>query len=535
MTELAGFLEYWLTGFPPDFPWFVALLLFTGTFMTIFLGFPQLTKLKHAFQVISGKFDDPDESGDVNHFQALTIALSATVGVGNIAGVALAIHYGGPGAVFWMWVTAFFGMALKFSECTLALKYRSYDANGNISGGPMYTIEKAMGWKPMAMFFAVCVVFCSFGSGNMNQSNTVSSIFVNRGYFVQHEVGLMMAILVGIVIIGGVKRIARVTEKLAPLMAVLYFVAAAIILALHYDTIPSMIKSIVFGAFNPQSAFGGTAAGAFTVTMLIGIKRGLFSNEAGQGSAPIAHASAKTEEPVREGVVALAEPFIDTLVICSLTALVILSTGTWNQKYDQVLQPHSVIVAKEIKNGEPVKYSGKLTINQGIISSGVLCKNHAAVDDGLILKDGKPYTGEIQVKSGKLPFKKKIYSIKGKALLVGAPLTSMAFKTGLSSLFTHGDLIVDLCVLLFAISTMISWSYYGDRAFQYLFSVKYTVFYKLLFCGFIYLGSIIALELVWRYGDLALAMMSIPNLISVLFLSREIRKDTKEYMQKYGV
>jgi AGCS family alanine or glycine:cation symporter len=319
---------------PAALPWMVAVLLLTGLFVTVRLSFIQLRQVGHAVRAVFGKYDDPDDEGDISHFQALSTALSATVGIGNIAGVAMAIHYGGPGALFWMWVTAVFGMALKFAECTLSMQYRGFDADGNASGGPMYYIEKGLGkkWKPLAVLFAVCAVISSFGGGNMSQANTVAvsaySDFGIEGWVV----GLVSSAIVGFVILGGIKRIAKVSSKLAPTMATIYIAGALVILILNVNAIPDAFVQIFSQAFNPRASLGGSVAGVFSMTLLWGVKRGLFSNEAGQGSAPIAHAAAKTKEPVREGAVAMLGPLIDTLIICTMTGLVVVTTGVWDEK-----------------------------------------------------------------------------------------------------------------------------------------------------------------------------------------------------------
>ncbi|PCJ19503.1 MAG: sodium:alanine symporter family protein [Candidatus Cloacimonadota bacterium] len=526
-----------LLGYPEQLPIFIVLLLGTGLFITLRFYFIQFFRLKHSFQVVMGKYDDPDDEGDVSHFQALTVALSATVGVGNIAGVALAIHYGGPGAIFWMWLTAFFGMALKFVECTLALKYRVIDDQGEASGGPMYYIEKGLGNKSFGIFFAVCAVLCSFCTGNMNQSNTVASVLSARFSLSstgKYVIGIILCLIVGSVILGGVKRIAKVTEKLAPIMASVYFLAAFVIIVLNMEQLPSLITSIFTQAFRPESAFGGTVAGTLTMTMLIGIKRGLFSNEAGQGSAPIAHASAKTNEPVREGIVAMMGPFIDTLVICSLTAFVLLITNTWNQKYEVNLSLDEIQIVQSIdKFANTIAYTGQFEVNNGHAVGVKFVSNHALIDEVLIYKDSKEFSGSIIIdKNAKINLKG--LTIKGNSLLSGAPLTSKAFQIGLSSIFAHGDLIVDLCVILFAISTIISWCYYGDRSFVYLFGTKQLILYRLVYLFFVFLGAILPLYVVWRIGDVALSLMALPNLIAILFLHKEVLNDSKEYFKKYS-
>ena len=468
-------------------PLMVVALLGTGIFTTINLGFPQIKYLKHGLRVTRGDYDNPNEAGDLNHFQALTTALSATVGIGNIAGVATAIYYGGPGALFWMWITAFFGSALKFAECTLAVEYRDFNSKGMTAGGPMYTIEKGLGkqWRWLAIIFAGFAVICSFATGNAIQSFTLSdqlysevSQVVGTEHFltVKHQItdwysvsvqqiinGLFIAGIAALVIIGGIKRIGSVTSYLAPFMAAVYVVSAILILLANIADVPASFGKIISMAFNPPAAVGGVAGGTLIVfmnTLLWGVKRGLYSNEAGQGSAPIAHSTAKTEYPVREGVVALLEPFIDTIIICTLTGLTIISTGAWQ---------HTEFYVSRIDPS---------------------------------------FTGEI---------------------LNGSLLTSFAFKEGLSWLMPYGDKIITIGVLLFAISTVISWSFYGDRSTEYLFGEKAIPVYRVFYITFVFIGAIATLEAMWAFGDAALGFMTFPNLISIIMLSGVLKKMTNEY------
>jgi len=308
----------------------------TGIYFTIKFKFLQLTSLPHSIQVIRGKFDKDKDAGDINHFKALTTALSATIGTGNIVGVALAIHYGGPGAVFWMWITGILGMMLKLVESTLSLKYRKINEDGSVSGGPMYYMEIGLKdklgsfAKKLAIIFAGATVLCSMGTGNMAQSNSISDI-MSKNYYIDNWItGLVLLALVLLVIIGGIKRIAEVTSKLVPFMAVLYFLSSIIVIAVFFKQIPWAFSLIIHDAFTGTAVTGGFVGSVFLVTLKSGVARGLFSNEGGQGSAAIAHAAAKTSYPVREGLVASVGPFIDTLLICTMTALVIILSGAWS-------------------------------------------------------------------------------------------------------------------------------------------------------------------------------------------------------------
>ncbi len=519
---------------PSKFPLMVAVLLSFGIFITLRLGFVQIRKFKHGVLSVMGKFDDPDAVGDVNHFQALTTALSATVGIGNIAGVAIAIHYGGPGALFWMWVTAFFGMAVKFTECTLAVKYRVQNADGSVSGGPMYYIEKGLGanWKWLAMFFAAMAVICSFLTGNAVQANTVADTLYSTFAVPGWITGIVTAALVGVVIIGGIKRIGNVTARLMPLMAVIYVLGALIILLINFQEIIPAFKTIVTGAFNPKAGVYGVVTGAFLTTLVWGIKRGLFSNEAGQGSAPIAHGAARTKEPVREGVVALLEPFIDTLVVCTMTGLVIVSTGVYQQRHDTPFDPNGKEVSYNIESGS------SLIVEEGVPTNGQVIVNEATIGVIFIGESGSTdkFSGTIEVENGKTLITTNegtvVTDLHADIVENGAPLTSLAFESGLAPLFPGGKYIVTICVLLFGISTAISWSYYGDRAIQYLAGDKSIIYYKFVYVVMHFVGAVLTLETVWAIGDIALGLMTFPNIIALFALSGVVATSTKTYFNK---
>ena len=572
-------------------PWMAGLLLLTGLVLTVRMLFVQVRGFAHGVGIATGRYDDPAHQGELTHFQALSAALSAPIGIGNIAGVAIGIYYGGPGAIFWMWVTAFFGMAIKYTECSLAVKYRKIEPDGNVRGGPMYYIELGMHkyFKPLAWMFAFCTAVAAFGAGNMVQSNTMADSLVDalgigrrevsvsnivsadfhrhvaayndhltnlnlqlehrrsthsqwkeavRTYgetstaaqqlkaeldalmaplertqkatqteidwlnsltlyglepaahtpefytstdanrptepnmptyrlefgnepineetltFVEEApvhgvrwiIGIVIGILVAIVIIGGIKRIGNVASLLVPFMSIVYCVSALVVLVMHADTILPAFASIFYHAFNPPAVVGGSVAGAtFWMTFSWGLRRGLFSNEAGQGSAAMAHSTAKVEEPVREGLVAMLGPFIDTIVICTMTALVIIATGVW--------------------------------------------------DCGLN----------------------------------GAPLTMHAFNKALP---VYGGWMVVLGVALFAFSTVLAWSYYGEKGAEYLFGRKAKLPYKWIYVVFTVLGARFNLEAVWSYADTANGLMAVPNLIALIVLSGVVVGYTKKYMDE---
>ena len=521
---------------PSFFPFMVAVLLSFGIFITLRLGFVQIRYFKHGILTVMGKFDHPDAIGDVNHFQALTTALSATVGIGNIAGVAIAIHYGGPGALFWMWVTAFFGMAVKYTECTLAVKYRIQNSDGSVSGGPMYYIEKGLGeqWKWLAVFFAAMAVICSFLTGNAVQANTVADTMKATFLIPGWITGLATASLVGFVIVGGIKRIGRVTASLMPLMAIIYVLGALIILLLNVEKVIPAFGTIIEYAFTPKAGAFGIGSGLFLTTLVWGIKRGLFSNEAGQGSAPIAHGAAKTKEPVREGVVALLEPFIDTLVVCTMTGLVIVSTGVWEQKHPTVFTTNALETSFEIEDESTI-----LTISNGLPVNGDILRNDYSYGELYTDIDRKElFSGQIVVlEDGSVTIQtltgENLGELQTSIVENGAPLTALAFEKGLSPLFAGGKYIVTICVILFGVSTAISWSYYGDRSIQYLAGDSSIIYYKMVYLVMHFLGAILALETVWAIGDIALGLMTFPNIIALFALSGVVAKATKTYFDSY--
>ncbi len=528
-------------------PFMVILLIGTGLFLTVRTGFVQVRRLGHGFAVATGRYDDEDEPGDVTHFQALTTALSATVGIGNIGGVALAIHYGGPGAIFWMWVTAAVGMATKYAEVTLAQEYRDVesgsDANvGTVSGGPMYYIEKGLGpqWKPMAAFFALMLGFTAFLTGNAVQANTVTDIVRAEFGFSPYIVGAVTALIVGAVIIGGIGRIGKVTAVLAPLMAAVYVFGALVIITLNFGEVIPGFATIVTEAFNPAAGIAGTGAGIFVVTLMWGVRRGLFSNEAGQGSAPIAHAAAKTDEPVSEGVVALLEPFIDTIVICTMTALVIITTGVADDRVATELTLDggdiSYISLSETNRYGVVDDPGTLQISAGVqdvsaVGVPLLAWHEVAVEQ-LYVDEAQTqlFTGSIDTDAGEATMDGTTYtSLYGDAVENGAPLTQLGFEAGLGAVGTY---IVLFSVILFGISTAISWSYYGDRCANYLFGPKAILPFKAVFVAMHYVGAIATLSVIWALGDVALAIVIIPNLIALLLLSGKVRQLTDSYFER---
>ncbi len=432
----------------------MVLLVGTGIYLTIRLRGIQMRGFAHGVSIVQGKYDDPSDPGEVNHFKALATALSATIGTGNIVGVATALLIGGPGAVFWMWVTALVGMATKFTSCTLAVKFRRVDSSGETHGGPMHFIEQGMGprFKWLACLYAFFTVAASMGIGNMFQSNSVTMALntILYGYdykppiYVNMVVGIVLAVIVGLVIIGGIKRIAKVAGLVVPFMCVFYVLGGLIILATNIHLIIPGLKLIFTCAFSaPESVSGGLLGGVIKA----GVARGLFSNEAGMGSAAIAHGAAKTKEPVREGLVAMLGPFIDTIVVCSITALVIVCTGAT----------------------EHTSISGRLT--------------------------------------------------------------SAAFELGLPGT----GWLVSLGIIFFAFSTLISWSYYGDRSIDYLFGSHAhgaVLTYRIIYVVFVFLGAVVNFPVIITFCDTMNGLMALPNLIALVVLSPLVISLTKDYFAR---
>ena len=442
-----------------NMPLVVFWLLTGATFFTFRMGFVNVRMFRHAIDLVAGKYDDEESEGEVTHFQALSAALSATVGLGNIAGVAIAVALGGPGATFWMIMVGLLGMSAKFTECTLGQAYRQKRSDGRIMGGAMYYLSdglaemgKAKLGKVLAVLFCVLCIGGSFGGGNafqvsqsMSQVQTVVPMFNDMPWLY----GLIITTLVGVVIIGGIQRIAQVAERIVPVMCGIYVLACLYILVTHAGEIPGAFAAIIDGAFNPDAIEGG-----FIGVLVVGVTRAVFSNEAGVGSAAIAHAAAKVKHPVEEGVVALLEPFIDTVVVCTMTALVIIITDAWSSP------DAAFVAAREAKQG-------------------------------------------------------------------GA-LTSLA----MSSVIPTFKYILSAAVVLFAFSTMISWSYYGERCWAWLFGDNSSLIYRCLFLFFAFLGSIITAGNVLDFSDLMILGMAFPNILGVLILSGKVRGMLNDYQSK---
>jgi len=439
-------------------PLIIVFLVFGGIYYSFFFGWITLRGFRHSIDIIRGRYDNPNDPGEISHFQALTSALSATVGLGNIAGVAIAVSLGGPGAVFWMMTTALFGMSSKLASCTLAIMYRRIHPNGRVSGGPMYYLEHGLESKglktvgrTLAIIFALLTIGGSLGGGNMFQANqTIEILSTISGKFKTYNwaMGILFSILVGAVIIGGIKRIGQVTSRIVPFMCLLYVTTSLFIILSKISEVPSLILTILSQAFTPDALYGG-----FIGVLVTGVKRAAFSNEAGLGSAAFAHSAAKTDEPAREGMVAMIGPFIDTIIICLMTALVCMITGAY-------IDPQ--------------------------------------------------FQGQTES-------------------IVGAKMTAAAFE----SFIPGSRYVLATAVMLFAYSTMISWSYYGERAWEYLFGSGSILLYRIIFVCFVFIGSVTALKNVLDFSDMMILGMAFPNIIGGIILSPQIRVTLNEYWDRF--
>lgn len=564
MQELNEILAQ-IDGYIGGSAWFVFLLLGIGLFFTLYLGFPQLRYFGHALRIVRGKFDRDGDEGDTSHFQALSTALSGTVGTGNIAGVAFAIHLGGPAALFWMLVTAFLGMTTKFVEVTLSHKYREKADDGSQAGGPMYYMRNAkftffgkrVDLRWMAALFAIATIISSFGTGNLPQINSISNVIETSFGVEKYITGAILAVLLGVVIVGGIKRIAKVTERLVPGMALIYVLGALSVLAYNYTEIIPSFLSIFEDVFSGSAATGGFLGATIAYAFNRGVNRGLFSNEAGQGSAPIAHASARAHEPVSEGMVAILEPFIDTILICTLTGVTLLASGVWKDKHETVFQfaETEILVGQYDETVEADRYllfrhmngednlssfNGEFQVDSGKIvaaynSAGeqtlyTMIHARSIAENPRIYRveidEQTPYSGRVEVSEGKFVNVEEL-EIIGKSLVHSAPLTSIAFTKSWFGDF--GQYIVSIGLLLFAFSTAISWSYYGGRAITYLFGSKAVIYYRVVYVIGFFIASFTDTQIVWTFSGIAIALMTIPNLIGIFWLRKEMRDEVRTY------
>ena len=529
--------------------WFPFLLLSVGIFFTLYLGFPQIRYFKHAIGITTGRFDKDGAKGDTSHFQALATALSGTVGTGNIGGVALALHLGGPAALFWMWVTAFFGMTSKFVEVTLSHKYREQTADGTMAGGPMYYMEKGMNAKWLAIIFAMATVLSSFGTGSLPQINSIAAGLQSTFDIEPIVTGAVLSVLLALVIIGGIKRIAAVAAAIVPTMAIIYIVGAFAVILPNLGNIGPSFAAIFSDAFTGSAATGGFLGATFAYVFDRGVNRGLYSNEAGQGSAPIAHASARTDEPADEGMVSILEPFIDTIVICTITGLVILSSGAWKEKFDNEFQradmrfvagayseqePADVAEMFSLLNGDDTVaslYSGELIISEGRAVNSqdfTLMASRSFAEEVVFARGDVLLNGTLSVTGGRLD--DSGVGVSGMSLIHSVPLTTVAFTRGYFG--EYGQYVVSLGLMLFAFSTAIAWSYYGDRAMTYLLGPKSVLPYRIVYVAGFFYAAFADTTIIWNLALITIVLMTAPNLFGLLFMHKEMKKTVADYWEK---
>ena len=529
--------------------WFPFLLLSVGIFFTLYLGFPQIRYFKHAIGITTGRFDKDGAKGDTSHFQALATALSGTVGTGNIGGVALALHLGGPAALFWMWVTAFFGMTSKFVEVTLSHKYREQTADGTMAGGPMYYMEKGMNAKWLAIIFAMATVLSSFGTGSLPQINSIAAGLQSTFDIEPIVTGAVLSVLLALVIIGGIKRIAAVAAAIVPTMAIIYIVGAFAVILPNLGNIGPSFAAIFSDAFTGSAATGGFLGATFAYVFDRGVNRGLYSNEAGQGSAPIAHASARTDEPADEGMVSILEPFIDTIVICTVTGLVILSSGAWKEKFVNEFQradmrfvagayseqePADVAEMFSLLNGDDTVaslYSGELIISEGRAVNSqdfTLMASRSFAEEVVFARGDVLLNGTLSVTGGRLD--DSDVGVSGMSLIHSVPLTTVAFTRGYFG--EYGQYVVSVGLMLFAFSTAIAWSYYGDRAMTYLLGPKSVLPYRIVYVAGFFYAAFADTTIIWNLALITIVLMTVPNLFGLLFMHKEMKKTVTDYWEK---
>jgi AGCS family alanine or glycine:cation symporter len=531
--------------------WFPILLVGTGIFFTIYLGFPQFKFFGKALNLVSGKNHKQDAEGETSGFEALTTAMSGAVGTGNIGGVALAIWTGGPAAIFWMWITAIFGMTTKFVEVTMGHKYRTKLDDGSISGGPMYYIEHALNMKWAGILFAFLMMITAIGSGNMPQINNIALVMSTEFSVPKIITGLFLGALLWVIIIGGIRRIASVASKIIPIMGLIYLGGALVILIENYQNIIPSFNVIFAQVFTGSAAVGGFLGASFAMSLKYGVARGLYSNEAGQGSSPIAHASSKNTS-IDQGIVSILEPFIDTIVVCSVTALVILSSGVWTEKFDTTFSKTDMVILEGTYSDEENvdgtyiypdhmanltnyvqsldsdvnEFSGTLDVKDGkLVASQVTILHSRSIAEDIIIKDGNdPYSGKLNVSKGKI---NEAVIVEGKSLVSSAELTAKAFSQG--TFGDYGGKLVAISLLLFAFSTAITWCYYGDRSTAYIFGEKAVFWYRNFYVLCFILAAVIDTTIVWNIAYVSVALVSIPNLVALFFLRKEVKELSDEY------
>ena len=529
----------------------MVILLGTGFFFTVYLGLPQVRYGKRSLRLMLGLDKSSEKSGDTSPFQALATSLASSIGAGSIVGVSVAIHIGGPSSMFWMWITAFMGMATRMAETTASHHYREKSAGGTMVGGPMYYMRNKLKLRWLGGIFAVGTITTSFLAGNMAQINGMSnSLYFSLTHVFHLDwdfhtskmlIGIFLSVLTGAVVLGGIKRIAQVTEWLVPIMTMIYLLLVFFVVTYNYAEILPAFHSMWKNAFHITSASGGFLGAGVMKMVQFGTSYGFFTNDAGTGSAGIAHAATEETSSGKVGIMSMLEPCISTWLLCTLTALAILTSGSWKEKVFQTFEPVDIeVVRGSYDDGAPAlhahatgkqklsSYTGKLHVNEGkVVNGGVtLFVLQSVAEEVVVQQSNKPFTGELTVKDGYLIALDRGIVIKGKSLLSATELAIQTFRSN-----PLGDLcllLMILCLLLFAFSTVISYSYFGDRALIYLGGEKYVGVYRFIYVMVVFLGAVTPATLVWKAAVISCAMMAFPNLLGLLLM----RKDIKEQIGK---
>ncbi len=552
LDKVLNIISYYTNG-----PAFICILLGTGLFFTFYLGFPQFRYFLKSIKIILGKDSTDTSKGDASPFQTLATSLGGSIGVGSIPGVGIAINIGGPSSLFWMIITAILAMATNLVEVILCHKYREKAKDGTLAGGPMYYMKKTLNMRYMAGFFSIMTIFSAFGAGNLAQVNSIAkSIF--RSFGVSHAItGIFLVIIVGFVILGGIKRIANVAERTTPFMSLTYFIVAMCVILKNYQQLIPAIKSIAEGIFSGPAASGGFLGGSVALAINTGVNRGFFCNGSGSGTIGITHAASTESSSLKQGILSIIEPFISTIIMCMLTGFVILCAKDWNKmvwkKFDfsdteivqKVYRPsiNATITDENFKENRYsnkkryIPFDGKIEIVNGklideniaVINSGALARNiiFKSTDLPYYTTEHPLYIGFLKVSTGKIM--SRSVTIHGESLLSGIDLCNLSFSKGFLGSF--GTKLMTLCLILFAFTTIMAYYYYGDRTVIYLGGGKKSIFlYKFVFITLLFMGTITEATLVWRMSDIAYALMAIPNLLGLLLL----RKKVKSIIQNEG-
>lgn len=527
-------------------PLLVALLLITGLYFSFYLGWPQIRYFRAAFRILIGKSGTQTQQGDTSPLQAIATSLGGSVGTGSIAGVALAIHLGGPSSLFWMLVTALLGMTTKFVEVTLCHRYREQTADGSMAGGPMYYMDKQLKMPWLGKFFAIVTLFAAFAAGTLPQTNSIANAMYYSFGISEWLTAVVSSLCLGIIVVGGIRRIGQVAERLMPLMALIYFVGVLAVVLHYSDRVLPAFLSIFSDVMSGTAAVGGFLGTSVVMALHQGIHRGFYSNEAGAGAAGITHASSQLDDSVEAGLLALLEPFISTMIICMLTGVAILAGGAWTERIDHKLEHVDIVVlqgeydAARAEEGAQLsahfqgraclpKFTGDLVVQEGRIQHPGITFTHArsVAAEVRIYQGQELFTGTIPIYAGHVGLRASKLTFWGKSLLAGIDLVAHTFVA--SWLGKLGAYVLSISLLLFAFTTIIAWYYYGDRCLVYLGGARYLGIYRLVFVIMASTGALMDTTIVWNFSGITFALMAVPNLIGMLLMRREMKHLLRTY------